>query len=333
MKTKRWKVQPTKEIEPEIIQEAIKLLKEGEVLAFPTETVYGLGADATKDQAVQRIFQAKGRPADNPLIAHVSSKAMLESLIIDKPSYVDKLIDAYSPGPLTYVLKSNGSCAKGVTAGLSTLAVRMPNHPVALQLINYFDGPIAAPSANTSGKPSPVTADHVYADLVGKIPALLDAGPTGVGLESTVIDCTGDLPVILRPGAITEEEISAVAGGVISAPSSQTRSDQYKHYKPEVPLYLLDQSIDQVKEFVHQEQVKGNRIGVLGSHSFIKEIEGDDSFSLGEESQEIARNLYAGFRYFKKARVDLVICQAFSKEGLGKTIMNRIEKAANKIIS
>lgn len=332
MQTKRWKIDSSQEINLSIITEAINFLRQGEVVAFPTETVYGLGADAKTEEAVRKIFRAKGRPADNPLIAHVSTKKMLESLVLEKPSYVDDLIKTFSPGPLTYVLKSNGRCAKSVTAGLPTVAVRMPNHPIALALIDHFNGPIAAPSANTSGRPSPVTAEHVYRDLAGKIPGIIDAGPTGVGVESTVIDCTGDIPIILRPGAITEEEIASVVGDVHPSPKEQTRSDKYKHYKPEIPLWLVGLSDKEIERLIKEQESKGNRIGLLGRDDFVRRFKGEDSFSLGEDLQEIAKNLYAGFRYFDKETVDLVLCEAFPKEGLGKTIMNRIEQAASKTI-
>lgn len=332
MQTKRWKIDPLQQIDQTIIKDAVRFLREGEVLAFPTETVYGLGADARNEAAVQKIFQAKGRPADNPLIVHVSDQAMLDSLVLEKPAYVDQLIKKFSPGPLTYVLKSNGTCAKSVTAGLETVAVRLPNHPVALALIESFNGPIAAPSANLSGRPSPVTAEHVFQDLSGRISGLIDAGPTGIGLESTVLDCTSDSPVILRPGAITMEEIQTLVKNVQMQGKVETRSDQYKHYKPEVPLWLVNASKERIKKLILEEQAKGRRIGLLGSREFTEQLEADDSFVLGDSLPNIASNLYNGFRYFDKTTVDLIICESFPSEGLGRTIMNRIEKAADKII-
>lgn len=332
MQTKEWKIDSLKQIDKSLIKEATHLLSEGEVLAFPTETVYGLGADAKNEAAVRKIFQAKGRPAGNPLIAHVSSQAMLESLILEKPAYLDQLIKAFSPGPLTYVLKSKGSCAEAVTAGLDTLALRLPDHPVALALIEDFNGPIAAPSANLSGRPSPVRADQVHRDLYGRISGIIDAGPTGIGLESTVLDCTADSPVILRPGAITSEEIQAVLKDLQIKTEGQSRSDQYKHYKPEVPLYLVKLPKEGIRQVIEQEGLRGNRIGLLGSKQFTEQFPAVKSFSLGEDLKDIARNLYTGFRHFNKETVDIILCQAFPEEGLGKTIMNRIERAAEKVI-
>lgn len=207
METIRWNLKNDYLYNQKAINGAAALLKSGSAVAFPTETVYGLGADATNEAAVSKIFQAKGRPEDNPLIAHVATKSQLTRLVDSYPPFVDKLIDEFVPGPLTFVLPSNGTCVKNVTAGLSTIAVRIPDHPVAQELLKVSDIPIAAPSANISGKPSPTTGNHVWADLHGKIAGILDGGPTGVGVESTVIDCTDEIPIILRPGGITKEQL------------------------------------------------------------------------------------------------------------------------------
>lgn len=330
--TKRWTIKSLKEPNSKVFHEAAMLLRQGKIVAFPTETVYGLGADATKNSAVQKIFKAKRRPADNPLIAHVSSKEMLESLIFEKPTYVDDLLEKFSPGPLTFVLKSNGTCAENVTAGLDTIAIRIPDHPVALALIDEFNGPIAAPSANLSGKPSPVTADHVWRDLAGEIDGLIDAGPTGIGVESTVIDCTTDRPIILRPGAIIEEELQSVVGEV-KKKKKPTRSEKYKHYQPDVPIWLLYLSKEETKELIEKKQQEGLKIGLLGRGKFVKDLPADDSFSLGNSLEEVAQNLYIGLRYFDQQSIDLVFCEGFTAKGIGKTIMNRMEKAATKVIS
>ncbi|HLS36215.1 MAG TPA: L-threonylcarbamoyladenylate synthase [Bacillota bacterium] len=331
MQTKQWTMTEVDEQANIFIEEAAQLIREGELIAFPTETVYGLGADAVNEQAVQKIFQAKQRPADNPLIAHVSSVQMIETLVKDIPPYVKQLIKTFSPGPLTYVLKSNGTCADSVTAGLETVAVRIPDHPIALALINTFGRPIAAPSANLSGRPSPVTADHVCRDLSGAIAGILDGGPTGIGVESTVVDCTKRVPEILRYGAILEEDIQSVVGDVI-AKQTETRSDKYKHYQPEVPIWLVHGSPGDVQSLINQKRSAGYRIGVLGSEEYIEALKGVAKFSLGKNLTEIAQSLYAGFRHFQKDTVDLVIIESFPKEGIGKTIMNRIEQAATKII-
>src|SRR5699024_606842 len=205
VQTKRWNMQK-EQPNHQAIQEAAELLKNGETVAFPTETVYGLGANAADSRAVSKIFKAKGRPEDNPLIAHVATKEQLRKLVGILPDIAKTLLDTFTPGPLTVVLPSNGVCASNVTAGLSTIGVRIPEHPVAQELLKTCELPIAAPSANISGKPSPTTADHVWADLQGKIAGLVDGGPTGVGVESTVVDCSQDIPVVLRPGGITKEQ-------------------------------------------------------------------------------------------------------------------------------
>lgn len=268
--TKRWNVIDENINKQQAIKEAALLLKNGSLVAFPTETVYGLGADATNEKAVSAVFEAKGRPQDNPLIAHVATKEQLLRLVSHMPAYVDKLIDAFSPGPITYVLPSSGKCAVNVTAGLSTIAVRIPDHEIAQALLKECDIPIAAPSANTSGKPSPTAADHVWEDLFGKIAGVLDGGPTGVGMESTVIDCTGDVPVILRPGGITREELESVVGFVDVSSGLENEKDKptspgmkYRHYSPDLPLWLVDGSIDELQAFVVKERQRGRRVGLL----------------------------------------------------------------------
>ena len=199
---------------PQIIEAAQKL-KQNEVVAFPTETVYGLGGNAKSDDAVLKIFEAKGRPGDNPLIIHISDREQIRSFVKDIPKQAAVLMDAFWPGPLTIILeKRSGVLSEKATAGLSTVAVRMPDHPVALALIEASGLPLAAPSANLSGRPSPTTAYHVADDLTGRIAGIMDGGPTGVGLESTVVDCTGEIPVILRPGGVTREQLAEVVGEV-----------------------------------------------------------------------------------------------------------------------
>lgn len=322
------------------IEEAAALVKQGELVSFPTETVYGLGADAKNAEAVAKIFQAKGRPQDNPLIAHVASKEQLYGLVDYVPEYVDKLLNAFTPGPLTFVLPSNGTCAQNVTAGLSTVAVRIPDHPVALALIQHADTPLAAPSANISGKPSPTTANHVKEDLAGKIAGILDGGSTGVGVESTVLDCTKDLPVILRPGGITSEQIADVLN--IDFTFLEKRTDQeerpkapgmkYKHYSPDVPLWLVEGKVEDVQAVIDEEREKGKRVGVLAAHSTAKKLTADEIKPLGDDMETIAARLYDGLRYFKTSRVDLLVCEAYVEEGIGVAVMNRLKKAASRFV-
>ncbi len=322
----------------ESIKKAATLLKKGEIVAIPTETVYGLGADATNEVAVDKIFTAKGRPSDNPLIVHIASKEQLFKLVTEVPSYVEDLIDEFSPGPITYVLKSSGKVSGNVTAGLCTVGVRIPNNQVALDLLYYADIPIAAPSANISGKPSPTTAQHVLDDLDGKISAVLDGGPAKVGVESTVIDCTGAVPVVLRLGKITAHEIKQIVGNVEVISSLTENVDQpkspgmkYKHYAPEVPLILVKED-GRLEKALTEEQAKGHRVGLLISTSKEKPLQAEKIMKLGENEEEIAVRLYDALRSFKRAEVDVVICESFPTTGVGKAVMDRIERAATKVI-
>src|SRR5690625_1391922 len=320
------------------INEAAALLAKGEIVAIPTETVYGLGANARDEAAVDKIFKAKGRPNDNPLIVHVASKEQLFSLVRSFPTYVTKLIDSFSPGPITYVLESSGKVASNVTAGLSTVGLRIPNNEIALMLLEQTNLPIAAPSANISGKPSPTTAQHVLEDLDGKIAAVLDGGTAEVGVESTVVDCTKETPVILRPGKITAEEIKQVAGDVSIYQVDTTRTEKpkspglkYKHYAPEIPLVLVkDRS--KLYHVIEQERNKGARVGVLITMTDASTIKADKIIKLGEKEEEIASKLYDALRSFKQKEVDIVVCEALTTNGVGKAVMDRLERASSIII-
>ncbi|WP_249869619.1 L-threonylcarbamoyladenylate synthase [Oceanobacillus saliphilus] len=336
MDTKRWNIKNNETFHNQSIHEAAELITQGETVAFPTETVYGLGADATNESAVAKIFKAKGRPQDNPLIAHVATVEQLKRLVDNLPAYAEKLMKEFSPGPLTYVLPSNGMCADNVTAGLSTIGVRIPDHPIAQELLKLADVPVAAPSANLSGKPSPTTANHVWDDLNGRIAGLLDGGPTGVGLESTVIDCTQDIPIILRPGGITKEQLEDVVGPVMIDPGLANTKERpmspgmkYKHYSPEVPLWLIEGAPEKLQSVIDREKQNGNRIGVLASRACAEQIQADEIISLGENIDEIAANLYEALRKFKQGDVDLIICEAFPEDGIGQAVMNRLRKASD----
>ncbi len=319
------------------ITEAAALLKAGEVVAFPTETVYGLGADATNERAVSKIFKAKGRPGDNPLIVHVACKQQLFELVQTYPAYVEKLIAAFSPGPITYVLPSNGRVAANVTAGLPTVGVRIPDHKAALALLEMCGLPLAAPSANVSGKPSPTTAKHVLDDLDGKIAAVLDGGAAYVGVESTVVDCTRDVPVILRVGQIKKEAIQQVVGSVEVACAAYTTTPKspgvkYKHYMPEVPLYLV---MDQAKmnSIIDCEKRNGKKIGILftGENQPFDNV--DKTFYLGDDEREIAANLYDTLRQMKKRDVDIVFAIIDSPKKIGSAVMDRLGRAATNVIN
>lgn len=336
MKTIHWNLTNKKIDYKQAINEAAELLRKGETVAFPTETVYGLGADATNEEAVAKIFEAKGRPQDNPLIAHVATAEQLKALVDEWPDYVEKLIEAYSPGPLTYVLPSNGTCAPNVTAGLSTIAVRIPDHPIALELLKACEFPVAAPSANLSGKPSPTKAEHVWEDLQGKIAGLVDGGETGVGVESTVLYCREQDVVILRPGGITKEQIEKI---VPVAEAAETKQDKpvspgmkYKHYAPEAPLWLVEGTSEEMQSVINEEKSKGKKVAVLASNERCEQIKADVCIRLGENITEAASNLYKSLRSFNKEEVDLIIAEVFPHAGIGEAVMNRLTKAAVKYI-
>lgn len=322
------------------LEEAATLLKKGQVVAFPTETVYGLGANARDENAVNKIFEAKGRPADNPLIVHVATKEQLKKLTTNLPKYVEKLIDKFSPGPITYVLKHNETCASNVTAGLKTIGVRIPDHSIALSLISKSNLPIAAPSANLSGKPSPTLANHVVEDLSGKISAVIDGGETGVGVESTVIDCTGNYPVILRHGGVTKEQLLQVVNQIDVTKIDEGDTEKpkspgmkYKHYAPDVPLILVNGGIDELKNVIQEKQMKNYRVGLLATEQTIKKLEADNIMSLGVNEQEVAQNLYRSLRLLSKENIDFIVCESFTKKGVGKAIMDRLERAATYIVT
>lgn len=320
------------------VNEAAQLLRGNEVVAIPTETVYGLGGNAKNDEAVEKIFKAKGRPSDNPLIIHIAHKSQLNSFVESIPDKATKLMEAFWPGPLTIIFqKKEGVLSEKATAGLQTVAVRIPDHPVALAVLNSCQLPIAAPSANTSGKPSPTTGQHVLEDLNGKVSGILDGGPTGVGVESTVIDCTVETPVILRPGGITQEQIEMVVGAVHidealtdikKAPKSPGM--KYQHYAPNAPLFLVSGSKDFFNQLIEEKRSEGLRVGVLTTEEFAGFYQADVILACGMRSnlESVASNLYHTLRKFNEAEVDIIYSEMFPNDGVGQAIMNRLEKAA-----
>ncbi|MGB2992612.1 MAG: L-threonylcarbamoyladenylate synthase [Paenisporosarcina sp.] len=322
-----------------IYTQAVEKLKLGEVVAFPTETVYGLGAIATNEQAVAKIFEAKGRPSDNPLIVHVGESQHILKYVSEISKKAEKCVDAFWPGPLTLILHAKPNVfAPNVTAGLSTVGLRMPDHPVALELLKMLGEPVAAPSANRSGKPSPTTALHVEKDLQGRIPLILDGGATGIGLESTVVDFTVDPPVILRPGGVTAQMLSAVIGEVIE-PSTTTVDEgtvprapgmKYAHYAPDAPVYLIEPQQDVVDRAIQSIHTQNQKVALLAPDEF-QHNQADWYFSLGNQQnlEASAHHLYAHLRACDDTAADIILVTAPPKTGVGAAIFNRLEKAAD----
>ncbi|CAL1522266.1 L-threonylcarbamoyladenylate synthase [Bacillus subtilis] len=340
MKTKRWFVDVTDELstnDPQIAQ-AAALLRENEVVAFPTETVYGLGANAKNTDAVKKIYEAKGRPSDNPLIVHIADISQLEDLTGPAPEKAKTLMKRFWPGALTLILPCKpDALSPRVTAGLETVAIRMPDHPLALALIRESGLPIAAPSANLSGKPSPTKAEHVAHDLDGRIAGIMDGGPTGIGVESTVLSCADDIPVLLRPGGITKEQIEAVIGPIHVDKGLSDQNEKpispgmkYTHYAPTAPLAICEGSPERIQHLIKEYQQGGRRVGVLTTEEKAGVYSADYVKSCGRRAQleTVAAGLYDALRSFDENKVDFIIAESFPDTGVGLAIMNRLMKAA-----
>ena len=343
MQTRVVKIDPLN-IDENAIQEAAALIASGELVAFPTETVYGLGADALHPEASKKIYAAKGRPSDNPLIVHICKFEELESIAKLVPPQARKLADAFWPGPLTMIVWKNDKVPYETTGGMDTVAIRMPNHPIALKLIEQSGCLIAAPSANTSGKPSPTEAAHVALDLDGKIPMILDGGPVGIGIESTIIDLTEDMPMILRPGYITQQMLEDVLGeevkidpGIIASDSltkPKAPGMKYKHYAPKADLVLVDGDADKVvrkiNELVQAKKAAGQKVGIIATDETKDLYQADIVVSIGarEDEDAIAKHLYKILREFDDWNVDAIYSESFATPRIGQAIMNRLLKAA-----
>ncbi|CAM3766825.1 L-threonylcarbamoyladenylate synthase [Alkalicoccus chagannorensis] len=337
--TKVWTVDEHVDnlVDSPAIQEAASLLRRGEVVAFPTETVYGLGASARMDEAVEAVFTAKGRPVDNPLIVHLAEAEDVDTWTTSVSEEARQLIRMFWPGPLTLILPHNGLFSENVTAGLSTVGLRMPDHPSALALIRASGEPLAAPSANRSGRPSPTTAQHVYDDLHGRIAGIVDGGATGVGLESTVLDCSGPVPVLLRPGGVTQAELESVVGPIDVDPSLFVTGDvqdpkspgmKYRHYAPESPLTLVEGSAAFFHSCIRAHQRAGERVGVIVPASMAA-TPADEVYVLdGDEPEDTARGLYSALRTFKQDRIDHIFMRTLDPEDIGSAVMNRLIKAS-----
>lgn len=331
-------------IDMEVIKEASDILHAGDMVAFPTETVYGLGADALDEKASKKIYAAKGRPSDNPLIVHVANEQQILPLVKEIPESARKLMKAFWPGPLTIIFNKSDVVPYGTTGGLDTVAIRMPNHKVALTLIEESNIPIAAPSANTSGRPSPTTAMHVMDDLNGKISMVIDGGAVGIGIESTIVDVTCDIPMILRPGYINKKMLEEVVGEVtidkaILGPVSpdlkpKAPGMKYKHYAPKADFTMFDGDIDKVADRINELAEsyikKGYKVGIISSAESKDRYRYGEVISIGSRNNEISisKNLYKVLREFDDKQVDYILGETFRSEELGQAIMNRLLKAA-----
>ncbi len=332
-----------KSIDMGIIRKAGRILREGGLVAFPTETVYGLGADALDADAAKKIYAAKGRPSDNPLIVHICRIEDLYGIVTEVTQAAKLLAEAFWPGPLTMILNKSENVPYQTTGGMDTVAVRMPSNKIALALIKEGGGYIAAPSANTSGRSSPTLAEHVYEDMDGRIPLILDGGAVGIGIESTIIDLTEKKPVILRPGYITPRMLSKVIGevavdpGILAEGSGQKPKApgmKYKHYAPNADLVLVegepDKVIAKINGLAKINIAEGKQVGIIGAQETVANYKQGMVVSIGERRNEemIAHNLYKILRQFDKSGVDVIYSESFETPGLGQAIMNRLWKAA-----
>ncbi|MDD7770603.1 L-threonylcarbamoyladenylate synthase [Suipraeoptans intestinalis] len=333
----------TLETDNSILQEAGRILREGGLVAFPTETVYGLGADALNEKAAEKIYAAKGRPSDNPLIVHIAEKEALDRIAKEISAEATKVIEKYWPGPLTLIFEKTDAVPEGTTGGLDTVAVRMPSHALARALIREGGGYVAAPSANTSGRPSPTSAEHVREDLWGKVDLIIDGGETEIGIESTILDVSVTPPVILRPGAITKEMLEEVVGRVemdetlFSGDSKEPPKApgmKYRHYAPKAEMTVIDGEIQDVIEEINrraeEDLRQGKRVGIIATEESCLQYRKGSVKSIGLRTEEatVANGLYRILREFDAEGTDCIYSEAFGSEGIGNAIMNRLLKAA-----
>ena len=342
METKIVKVNK-ENIERDLILKAANIIEEGKLVAFPTETVYGLGANGLDEEAARKIFLAKGRPQDNPLILHVYSIDQVKGLVEYIPNIAVKCMEKFWPGPLTILFKKSQLVPSVITAGLDTVAIRMPRHPIALKLIELSGVPIAAPSANLSGKPSPTLASHVIEDLMGKIDMIIDGGSTGVGLESTVLDLSGDIPMILRPGGVTLEDLKEVIPNITQDITiikedeniiPKSPGQKYRHYAPRAEMFLfsgcVDNIVEEINEYANKYKDEGKKVGIMATEetknfykSGIVKVVGSR-----ENKETIAHNLFNTIRLFDEENVDIILAEGIDLSNIGTAIMNRMMKAA-----
>lgn len=331
------------QIDQVIMEEAGSILKNGGLVAFPTETVYGLGANALDEEAAKKTYAAKGRPSDNPLIVHIARLEDLGAIVESVPLIVDEIAAHFWPGPLTMIFNKNEKVPLGTTGGLETVAVRMPDDEIARELILAGGGYVSAPSANTSGRPSPTTAQHVAEDLSGKIEMILDGGSVDIGVESTILDMTVTPPMILRPGAITKEMLSEVIGEVAvdetlisenSTKAPKAPGMKYRHYAPKAEMIIVDgepeEAVRAIKQIAYEQVRLGYKVGIIASNESVDQYTTGVVKCIGSRVNEktVARNLYKVLREFDEEEVDYIYSEAFPEAGIGTAIMNRLGKAA-----
>jgi len=331
-------------IDIKVIEKAADIIVVGGLVAFPTETVYGLGANALDENAVKSIFEAKGRPSDNPLIVHVADIEDVECLVREIPTKALLLMKKFWPGPLTIIMQKSKLIPDIITAGLDTVAVRMPSHPIAIELIRAAKKPVAAPSANISGRPSPTQAKHVIEDLFGKVDMIIDGGDSKIGLESTVIDVTCDPPLILRPGGITHDQLIEVLEDVKFDPGLSKSMDsktkprapgmKYTHYSPKADMSIVDGQLEdivkKINQLVETYMEKGLKVGVLATEQTKFGYKDGIVLSLGDRSkpETIASNLFKSLRELDEKNADIIFAESIEAVGVGLAIMNRMKKAA-----
>ncbi len=327
------------------LRRAGEIIREGGLVAFPTETVYGLGGDALNPNASNKIYAAKGRPSDNPLIVHIADMAHLDKIVKKIPEKARQLAKAYWPGPLTMIFEKADIVPMQTSGGLTTVAVRMPSDPIALELIRQSGGYIAAPSANTSGRPSPTLAQHVIDDLSGKIDMIIDGGQVNIGLESTIVDFTEEIPVILRPGYINQEMLQEVIGEVRVDPAildhnankglrPKAPGMRYRHYAPKCSLTIVEGDgkhvISMINQLTKEAKAQGRKVGVIATDETKDAYCADEIRDVGsiEDDETIAKNLFEVLREFDDAGVEIAYSESFHTPRMGMAIMNRLLKAA-----
>lgn len=342
MKTKIIKIDENN-IDEEAVREAGEMIKKGGLVAFPTETVYGLGGDALNESSSRKIYAAKGRPSDNPLIVHITNMDALSKIVREIPREAYLLAKEYWPGPLTMIFHKSEAVPLATTGGLSTVAVRMPSHRTARAFIDAAGGYVAAPSANRSGRPSPTVAKYVIEDLEGQVDMIIDGGEVNIGLESTIIDLTGDSPMILRPGYITEEMLAETIGKVEtdktlleenSSEAPKAPGMKYRHYAPKGSLTIVEGSPSHVVEYINEKLLslkqEGIKTGVIATDETAGGYLGDIVKSTGKRQDEeaAARCLFRILREFDDENVQVMFAESFPREGIGQAVMNRLLKAA-----